>query len=83
MITDSIKDLIRKLDMFCMNKSAEFQQKNLIDQQSEKNNSNENASSNSSNDEHNQTEEYLEILKLRHNNLARCLHLCLIELPNK
>ena len=70
-MTDSIRDLIRKLDIFCMSKSIEIQQQNSIDLKSEKNNSNENASTNSSNDEQNQTEEYLEILKLRHINLAR------------
>lgn len=67
-VTESIRDLIKKLDLFALNHSSELTQNSLNDVN--KNDFNENASI-VSNDEQNQTEEYLEILKLRHINLAR------------
>ena len=59
-ITESIRDLIKKLDFFALNNSPELAQNSLNDANT--NDFNENASI-VSNDEQNQTEEYLEILK--------------------
>jgi len=72
-MSESIREMIRKLDFFCLNTKhviTESTNKTLsFDENSEKyDNSSVQTASTS---EETQTEEYLEILKLRHINLAR------------
>jgi len=72
-ISDSIKEMIKQLDLFCLTKNVESNKKISFDENGENSEKYENSSvlTANSNNEESQTEEYLEILKLRHINLAR------------
>lgn len=65
-LTESLRDMMKKIELFCTTT------RQAVTESSETRTVNENAST-TSNDEQNQTEEYLEILKLRHLNLANSI----------
>jgi hypothetical protein len=65
--------MIKQLDLFCLTKNVESNKKISFDENGENSEKCENSSvlTANSNNEESQAEEYLEILKLRHINLAR------------
>ena len=74
--------MIKQLDLFCLTKNVESNKKILFDENGENSEKYENSSvlTANSNNEESQAEEYLEILKLRHINLARYVDLFFFEI---